>query len=231
MVLTETKLEKEEERHFEDYKGIFLNNNSAAGGVTILHKREIKLEEIKRNLASQILWVEIKGKNKKDQIILGGIYSPCENITKKNEIKKITNSLDNDIKELTRQSASIILVGDMNAHIGDDELGVKGNNPKIGVNGHHYRELIKENDLIIANNTDKCTGLWTRIENDKKSVLDLTITNKKAYEKILSIEIDSNSKYCFESKRGKTDHKVTIIKIDACAKLQNTVPKTCYVRR
>ena len=47
MVLCETKLEKEEERNIEEYKGFFLNNKTAAGGVMILAKENIRIKMVK----------------------------------------------------------------------------------------------------------------------------------------------------------------------------------------
>ena len=78
----------------------------------------------------------------------------------------------------------------MNAHMGNDEQGIEGNNEKIGINGKEYRRFIKENELILCNNSNKCKGRWTRIDGESKSILDLTIATTEAFESMVSMEID-----------------------------------------
>ena len=43
----------------------------------------------------------------------------------------------------------IIIVGDLNAHMGNDEEGIIGNKERIGINGKEYRRFIKERQLIL----------------------------------------------------------------------------------
>ena len=89
--------------------------------------------------------------------------------------------------------------------MGDDKEGIEGNNPVIGKNGKAYRKLIKDNNLTLVNNTNNCKGKWTRMQGDKKSILDLTIVTKNL-EKKTKLEIDE-TKYTIE--RAETDHKTT----------------------
>ena len=105
-------------------------------------------------------------------------------------------------------------MGDINAHVGNDEDGIVDNNDKVGVNGNEYRRFIKEKQLILCNNTSKCKGLWTRVQGDAKSILDLTLATVEAFDKIESIEIDEDHVYSIESKNGKTDHNLTYIKMN-----------------
>ena len=127
-------------------------------------------------------------------------------------IKQFTGELETDLLEISmNEDIAVMMVGDFNAHIGNDQEGIMGNHAKIGTNGKEYREIIKRNNLVLVNNTEKCKGLWTRIEKDKKTILDFTITNEKAYERINKIEIDDDLKHTLESKRSKTDHIMTTI--------------------
>ena len=107
-----------------------------------------------------------------------------------------------------------MMVGDFNAYVGNDKEGIKENLEKIGVNGKEYRRLIKDNKLILVNNTEKCKGKWTREYKNTKSILDLTITTEPVYHNITEMIIDEEDKYEIESKKSKTDHKMTIIKIN-----------------
>ena len=86
---------------------------------------------VKKNIECQIMWIEIEGKSKIDSLILGGIYSPCENIAKMETIKKVINCIETDLKELKELQLPIIMVGDMNVHVGNDKEGIKNNHQKI----------------------------------------------------------------------------------------------------
>ena len=109
---------------------------------------------------------------------------------------------------------NIILVGDFNAHLGDDSEGIEGNHLKIGTNGKEYRRFIKDRDIKIINGTEKSEGIWTRVEGDKKSILDLTLTTKEMEEKIIKLKKDEDHTYAIESKRSKTDHNLSIVEIN-----------------
>ena len=81
------------------------------------------------------------------------------------------------------------MVRDFNAYVGNDKEGIKENHEKIGVNGKEYRRLIKDNKLILVNNTEKCKGKWTREGGNTKSILDLTITTEPVYHNITEMII------------------------------------------
>ena len=100
MIMSETKLEKEEERNITGYKASFLNNETPAGGVMILVKENIRSNVIKKNKLNQTIWMEVKTIEGRSNIIIGGIYGPCENITKEDQIEKISEAVDADIKEI-----------------------------------------------------------------------------------------------------------------------------------
>ena len=99
------------------------------------------------------------------------------------------------------------------SHVGADEEGISENNEKVGRNGQEYRRFFKERELVLCNNTPKCNGKWTRIQGDSKSILDLTVCTKSTFENMISMEIDENDKCSIESKKAKTDHKITFVKI------------------
>ena len=182
-----------------------MNRNTEAGGVIIYVQDNLKTKIIKKNKNCETLWLKVKGKE--SEIVIGAVYSPCENITTKKAITEFVNELQKDLKEIKENiTENIILVGDFNAHMGNDREGIQGNHPTIGKNGSVYRQMIKENDLTLINNTKNCTGKWTRIQGDKKSILDLTITTKELAERT-NLKIDENQ-FTIESSRAETDHKM-----------------------
>ena len=213
MVFSETKLCNEESRNIKGYKNHYLNRTSRAGGVIIYHKKDMDVQLLKKNAECETLWVQVKGES--EVLAIGGIYSPCEKNVSAAGISDFVRELEKDFMEIKENKTDkILLVGDMNAHVGNDENGITGNNEKVGRNGKEYRRFWKEKDLILCNNTTKCKGKWTRVSGDSKAILDLTVATKDAFTMVQSMEIDENNKYCIESKKAKTDHNATIITLD-----------------
>ena len=213
MIFSETKLCNEESRNIKGYKKHYLNRTTRAGGVIIYYKKDMDVQLLKKNAECETLWVNVKGKG--EDLAIGGIYSPCEDNISKAGISDIVRELEKDFMEIKENKThKILLVGDMNAHVGNDKDGIIGNNEKIGTNGKEYRRFWKENDLILCNNTPKCKGKWTRIAGDSKAILDLTLATEDAFKMMKSIEIDEANKYSIESKKAKTDHNATIITIN-----------------
>ena len=213
MVFTETKLKNKESRKIPGYKQKSLNRDTDAGGVIIYTKKDIKTKVVKKNKECETLWIKLSEKEEDtDCIVIGGIYSPCESSTTKNKISNFVSELDKDIKEIKENvTEKILMVGDMNAHVGCDDQGIKGNNQHVGVNGEEYRKLFKNNKMTLMNNTNVCKGKWTRIQGDSKSILDLTVATEALKDKITSMEIDEDGKLNIESKRAATDHKMTTL--------------------
>ena len=212
LVLSETKLSDKENRRIPGYKNRRLNRLTRAGGVAIYYKKELDVKLVKKNEECETLWVKVKGREQ--ELVIGGIYSPCEESVSKASIANFVREIEKDLVEIRDNVCkNIIMVGDFNAHVGNDEQGITGNNEKIGINGQEYRRLIKERELVLCNNTSKCTGKWTRTQGEQKSILDLTVCTQSTYASVISMEIDENDKFSIESKKAKTDHKLTFIKI------------------
>ena len=49
---------------------------------------------------------------------------------------------------------NVMIVGDLNRAVGNDEGGIIGNNKKVSKGGKLQRELIKTGDFTILNNLD-----------------------------------------------------------------------------
>ena len=75
----------------------------------------------------------------------------------------------------------------------------------------------------------ECKGKWTRQQGDNKSILDLTLINKTIFGNIKEMKIDEEDTYSIESKKSKTDHKMTIITLKIEAKEERKKTKTIKV--
>ena len=53
-------------------------------------------------------------------------------------------------------------MGDMNSHVGNDELGIKGNHEKVSYGGSLIRDMLKEGNYKLLNSLDLVEGgPWT----------------------------------------------------------------------
>ena len=146
MVFTETKLSEKENKIIPGYKNHRLNRQTKAGGVIIYYKEELQVKVIKKNKECETLWVKLECNG--NPIVIGGVYSPCENNVSKRVINDFVRELEKDYVEIKENvTDDIIIVGDLNAHIGNDDEGVKGNNEHVGINGQEYRRFIKERQI------------------------------------------------------------------------------------
>ena len=213
MIFSETKLCNKENRVIRGYKNYRLNRTTRAGGVVIYYKANMDVQPVKKNEECETLWVKIKGTG--EDLVIGGIYSPCEESMTKAEISGFVREMEKDFMEIKEHvTPNILMVGDMNAHIGSDDEGITGNNDRIGTNGKEYRRFWKERDLVLCNNTSKCQGKWTRVEGGSRSILDLTIATEGAFNLIKTVEVDEKNRYSIESRKAKTDHNATVITLN-----------------
>ena len=86
------------------------------------------------------------------------IYGETESRSTKADINERWNRVMTVIYEILNKKEDIVVLGDINKKIGNDELGVKGNHPEILVGGHLVRSLISAGTLLIVNNIDKAKG-------------------------------------------------------------------------
>ena len=101
-------------------------------------------------------------------------------------------------------------MGDFNAHIGNQEYGIKNNNPEINHNGENLLSLIERREMYIVNGSEKCKGMWTREDpNGKKSIIDYIITNENGTDSIENMIIDEEHTYkisrYIKSKKGSIE--------------------------
>ena len=101
------------------------------------------------------------------------------------------------IYNVLAKGESLVVMGDLNRHIGYDQPGVNGNHDKISFGGSLVRDLIDTGDVILVNNSEKAEGgPFTRKDpsdpNDdkKKSCLDLVLISKDLFRYVNKLFID-----------------------------------------
>ena len=176
--LVETHLTKEEQIQIPGYT-IFRNNGTTSSrGILIAIKEKLKTIVVEVNGQDEIgqtLWALIN--NQITQIRIGVICGPQENVTRISEPKKLYESISDQVEIGKKNNQQIIILGDLNAKIGND---IKKNKETITRGGRHLERLVQKGNLCIVNGEfDKCEGLWTREQGKEKSVIDYVITTKR----------------------------------------------------
>ncbi|XP_036138909.1 uncharacterized protein LOC105828312 [Monomorium pharaonis] len=183
LILTELKIKTRESIRITGYdSAVYIENRqlgSAAGGVAILIRQEIKeKEEIEIDTHSnniEAVAVKIKLKEEKEEIGIIGIYRRPGATENKDVWTKIVQQM--------KKVKSLIVAGDFNAH------HRAWNCKNTDRNGEILLEEMEERELFTVNN-DTVSRIGEGGVND--SNLDIMFATKEVYEKMTyNIEEDS----------------------------------------
>ena len=71
--------------------------------------------------------------------------------------------IEKSIYNYTKANKTIILVGNFNGKMGNDENGITSGDTSITTNGRRIRSIVRALNLDIFNKHAKCEGKWTRV--------------------------------------------------------------------
>ena len=164
------------------------------------------------------MWVKIKTSNLNYNMCI--VYGRHESRCKDEKIDEWFYKLESSVAKWTEEPT--IIIGDMNAHIGNDERGIEGNHSELNKNGKWWRDLIERRQMILLNNTNICSGKWTRKSSTgNKSILDLIVCNEHMCDFVKKMHIDEDEKFTisrFRKVNGKTietpsDHNPIVLEL------------------
>ena len=96
----------------------------------------------------------------------------------------------------------MIIIGDLNKSVGNDELGITGGHDKITRGGEYVRALLETCKYVLLNNKEVCEGgPYTRFDpahpddDEKKSSLDLVIISRALLPHATKLLVDSKGQY------------------------------------
>ena len=87
----------------------------------------------------------------------------------------------------------VLILGDFNGKIGNDEEGIVNDDRIISRNGFLLRDMIKMQHLQLINCLTCCVGKWTRVNtcnNNEKFIIDYGLCNSKLASMISKVIID-----------------------------------------
>ena len=163
IVLVETQLVGKNTIKIEGYDKIITRNRPSKGGgllIAMKNTMDAKMVVLDVNQNHEHMWVQLNSKTGKINLCVA--YGLHETRCSKNEIENWHYELEEKYTKF--DSEPTIIIGDLNAHMGNDSKGIKENNSRINQNGEHLRNLIERRNLTLANNLPNCKGKYTRID-------------------------------------------------------------------
>ena len=224
IVLNETMYQNNEETKLKAYKA-FTNNrkNKKGGGIEILVRNNVQNRTVKVSEGNEnIDELTVRTETKKRALNIISMYGKIEGRNSREKIKDQFTHLEELIQNIEKSGEDYILIGDLNAKIGNKENGISGNKEDINEAGRALLNLEIKTEGIIVNKTEKCKGKWTRVQhtkkNEEKSILDYVVTNQGIYEDIIEMKIDEDKIYKLTNYKRKeaveTDHNTILIDIN-----------------
>ena len=214
-------------------KLIIRNRKTKGGGILIATKNNTNLDVITTHLDEENEQVWAKVNYQDEEFIICVAYGLHESKAKEEEIDNWHYNLQKQYAK--HDEEAVIFIGDMNAHVGNDRLGIKGNHEKINHNGMIWRDFIDEKSLVLMNNAEICKGKWTRRDkrSGKQSIIDLVIVNHRMETKVKTMSIDEASeltpaRYIVRngsSEEIQSDHNCIIVQIEGEVTKETTKQK------
>ena len=103
------------------------------------------------------------------------------------------------MEKIARIEASnelVVLIGDMNKHLGNGIYGIRGNIDKVSFGGKLIHKFLSNGKYKLVNNTPKCFGgPFTRVDPanpSNQSCLSLVMVSKDLYEYIETLTVDKD---------------------------------------
>ena len=178
-----------------------LRKTSGGGGLlTAVHRNlsPVSVSDDKEN----ILVVQAKIGTKDVRLI--NAYGPQENSNEESTIE-FFNDLETEVMTSKLSGAMVCLELDANSKLGSGDPNEKSEN------GKKLHKFVLENDLIVVNSKELCTGTITRyrktINSEERSVLDYFIVCRQFYNMVFKMTVDEERKYCLTKYSTKTGSK------------------------
>ena len=198
-----------------------LSGDRAGGGIAIYTKTSEGLLLKHHNpviesadfefVQNERFWLTIDSLNCKTAIC--GVYMGCQlnNDDHGEWNDSIYWVLRKECEALRSSGYRVVLLGDMNAHVGDVlGQGVPGNNSDVNRNGNRFLSFLNDCDMQHINGhlripgdiTSKiCSGIWTRQRGNSRSVLDYASISSEHMSTVISMNVDDSG-----SLGGGSDH-------------------------
>lgn len=103
---------------------------------------------------------------------------------------QIEQDLVMDIAQLKKEGRTVVLVGDANGHIGEMDGGVEGVVRRTDRNGRRILRIMDQMGMVMVNRSRKCTGKWTWMRAQQKSVIDYVLIEDGEVDRVVKMVIE-----------------------------------------
>ena len=189
-------------------------------------------------LEKERMWVTLSSQCFKTAVCT--VYAGCQYSDNRYETENISlyQVLQEEVSLLETQGYRVIILGDLNGHIGSEKgIGIPGNKPSINKNGRLIINFVHETGMKIINQENQvegvnsvqlCKGLWTRQRAGNSTILDYVLISTKHLTSVLGMQIDDQGVW-----GGGSDHNWLFIRVfdKFCRKLvkkKKKVPKQTW---
>ena len=215
----ESKIREEDARRFKipgyetvEVRRSDLEEDREGGGLMVFIKKVdgIRMQErkfkIKRESLQYVqkerIWVTSRTSGG-DKLAVGFVYvSHQESKDKYGEWNDgIYEVLEDEIKVLKNQGFKVMINGDMNAWVGDQEGGIPGNHAFFNKNGERLRSFLERRKMMHVNGSAACTGVFTRHNSRSSSALDFVCVFEEDINMVKRMFVDEKGLF-----GGNSDH-------------------------
>ena len=221
IAVTETKFRLEENpdhHNIQGYKFFEARRSNVAedkggGGIIVYYREGLSVTRHSPPIDGQLsafvnnerLWTIVKGNIYKTAVCT--VYCACQYDDDRNSNwnQLLYACIRKEQAELRKQGYRILVVGDLNGHIGCvDGVGILGNKPGVNPNGNLILEFERYSDMTILNR--RSSGLWTWKRDGNTTVLDYALLSSEHIDSFESMYIDDTNFY-----GGDSDHNVLFV--------------------
>jgi len=103
------------------------------------------------------------------------------------------SSIQGELKGFQQTGYKCLIIGDMNAHVGDMQEGIAGNRPGVNLNGRKLLDFVNNNGLVMLNKDKNiCSGTFTRITPVSSSILDYVLVTPDLTKEVVGMAVDED---------------------------------------
>ena len=193
-----------------------------------LHPHLFEVDSNMKVLDTERQWLLLGGKNVNYaicNIYMRAEIAACPDFKIHN--KQLIELITNEMSYLRGHGFHIIIMGDMNGHIGNKWNGaVKNNKSDVNTNGKLIIDFIKSNNLKLINEMEEQGRVFTREGRlldgtiSSESCLDLCLMDSQLAYMVTNFKIDCSTEGQFDS-----DHKMITCKLELIEKVNRIYKK------
>ena len=103
------------------------------------------------------------------------------------------STIQGELKGFQQTGYNCMIIGDMNAHVGDLPEGIVGNRPGVNSNGRKLLNFVQNNGFVMLNKEKSiCSETFTRITPVSSSILDYVLVTPDLTKEVVRMIVDED---------------------------------------